>query len=187
MVIAIDDKTYTIHRKVTKYVKKGKDGESTEAKTELDFSVYDAVLDETTSLNGTTRNQTDANIRRQFGTIDDFLISSMSSQHGALDFINEGSTKRKEIIAKFLDLQFFDKKFKFAKEDSISSKALVKKLQGRDYEKEISEAQEAFDGFKKAISVLEAEEKLLESTLEFHRKWFGGCCEQDLTHSDRSY
>ena len=169
MVIAIDDKTYTIHRKVTKYVKKGKEGESIEAKTELDFSVYDAVLDETTSLNGTTRNQTDANIRRQFGTIDDFLISSMSSQHGALDFINEGSTKRKEIIAKFLDLQFFDKKFKFAKEDSISSKALVKKLQGRDYEKEISEAQEAFDGFKKAISVLEAEEKLLESTLEFHR------------------
>ena len=169
LVITIDDKTYTIHRKVTKYVKKGKDGESTEAKTELDFSVYDAVLDETTSLNGTTRNQTDANIRRQFGTIDDFLISSMSSQHGALDFINEGSTKRKEIIAKFLDLQFFDKKFKFAKEDSISSKALVKKLQGRDYEKEIAEAQEAFDGFKKAISALEAEEKLLESTLEFHR------------------
>ena len=169
LVIAIDDKTYTIHRKVTKYVKKGKEGESIEAKTELDFSVYDAVLDETTSLNGTTRNQTDANIRRQFGSIDDFLISSMSSQHGALDFINEGSTKRKEIIAKFLDLQFFDKKFKFAKEDSISSKALVKKLQGRDYEKEISEAQEAFDGFKKAISALEAEEKLLESTLDFHR------------------
>ena len=169
LVIAIDDKTYTIHRKVTKYVKKGKEGESTEAKTELDFSVYDAVLDETTSLNGTTRNQTDANIRRQFGTIDDFLISSMSSQHGALDFINEGSTKRKEIIAKFLDLQFFDKKFKFAKEDSISSKALVKKLQGRDYEKEISEAQEAFDGFKTAISALEAQESLTEMTLATHR------------------
>ena len=169
LVISIDEKTYTIHRKVTKYVKKGKEGESIEAKTELDFSVYDAVLDETTSLNGTTRNQTDANIRRQFGSIDDFLISSMSSQHGALDFINEGSTKRKEIIAKFLDLQFFDKKFKFAKEDSISSKALVKKLQGRDYEKEIIEAQEAFEGFKKAISALEAEEKLIESRLEFHR------------------
>lgn len=169
LVISIDEKTYTIHRKVTKYVKKGKEGESIEAKTELDFSVYDAVLDETTSLNGTTRNQTDANIRRQFGSIDDFLISSMSSQHGALDFINEGSTKRKEIIAKFLDLQFFDKKFKFAKEDSISSKALVKKLEGRDYEKEIVEAQEAFEGFKKAISTIEAEEKLLETALDFHR------------------
>ena len=107
LTIIIDNKTYTIHRKVTKYIKKSKDGESIEAKTELDFSVYDAVLNETTSLNGTTRNETDAAIRRHFGTIDDFLISSMSSQHGALDFINEGSTKRKEIIAKFLDLQFF--------------------------------------------------------------------------------
>jgi predicted phosphodiesterase len=165
LTIAIGDKTYTIYRKVTKYVKKGKEGDSIEAKTDLDFLVYDAVLDKTTSLNGTTRNQTDANIRRQFGTIDDFLISSMSSQHGALDFINEGSTKRKEIIAKFLDLEFFDKKFKFAKEDSISSKALVKKLQGRDYEKEISEAQEAFEGFKTAISVAEANEKLLETKL----------------------
>ena len=163
--ITIDDKTYTIHRKVTKYIKKGKAGESVEAKTELDFSVYDAVLDETTSLNGTTRNETDAAIRRHFGTIDDFLISSLSSQHGALAFINEGSTKRKEIIAKFLDLQFFDKKFKLAKEDSISSKALVKKLEGRDYEKEILEAEEAFAAHKKAISVVEAEEKLLETKL----------------------
>ena len=39
LVIAIDDKTYTIHRKVTKYVKKGKEGESIEAKTELDFGL----------------------------------------------------------------------------------------------------------------------------------------------------
>jgi len=165
LTIIIDNKTYTIHRKVTKYIKKSKDGESIEAKTELDFSVYDAVLNETTSLNGTTRNETDAAIRRHFGTIDDFLISSMSSQHGALDFINEGSTKRKEIIAKFLDLQFFDKKFKLAKEDSISSKALVKKLEGRDYKKEISEAQEAFESFKTDISMAEADEKLLETKL----------------------
>ena len=80
-----------------------------------------------------------------FGTIDDFLISSMSSQHGALAFINEGSTKRKEIIAKFLDLQFFDKKFKLAKDDAhFVQGANVKKLQGRDYDKEIIEdAQEA--------------------------------------------
>ena len=130
VTIAIGDKSFTIHRKVEKYEKKSKGETSIEAKTHLDFSVYDPVTDETTSLNGTTRNQTDANIRKHFGTIDDFLISSLSSQHGALAFINEGSTKRKEIIAKFLDLQFFDKKFKFAKEDAQSSKDLIKKLQG---------------------------------------------------------
>jgi len=167
--IQIGNKVYFIHRKVTKYTKKGKDGESIEAKTELEFSVYDPVMDEETSLNGITRNQTDANIRRHFGSIDDFLISSMSSQHGALTFINEGSTKRKEIIAKFLDLQFFDKKFKLAKDDAGSSKALVKKLSGRDYEKEIVEAQEALEGFKKTISLAEAEEKLIETKLATNR------------------
>ena len=156
--IQIGQKIFTVHRKVTKYVKKGKEGESIEAKTELNFSVYDPVMDETTSLNGTTRNETDKNIRRQFGTIDDFLISSMSSQSGALAFINEGSTKRKEILAKFLDLQFFDKKFKMAKDGSVSSKALVKKLSDRDYEKEIQEAEEAVEGYKSAISVLERQE-----------------------------
>ena len=90
VVINIGKKVYTIHRKVEKYEKKSKGETTIEAKTHLDFSVFDPVTDETTSLNGITRNQTDANIRKHFGTIDDFLISSMSSQHGALAFINEG-------------------------------------------------------------------------------------------------
>ena len=165
LTISIGEKVYTIHRKVTKYVKKSKSGDSTEAKTELDFSVYDEIIDETKSLNGTTRNETDENIRRHFGTIDDFLISSMSSQHGALTFINEGSTKRKEIIAKFLDLQFFDKKFKFAKDDSVSSKALVKKLEGRDYDEEISNAEASYSGYKESISLAETQETLLAAKI----------------------
>lgn len=165
LTISIGQKVFTIHRKVTKYIKKSKSGESTEAKTELDFSVYDEIVDDTTSLNGTTRNETDEIIRRHFGTIDDFLISSMSSQHGALTFINEGSTKRKEIIAKFLNLQFFDKKFKYAKDDSISSKALVKKLEGRDYEKEILNAEASYDGYKEDISLVETQETLLAAKI----------------------
>lgn len=169
LTIEVGQKVYTIHRKVTKYTKKSKEGETVEAKTDLDFDVYDPVLDETTSLNGTTRNKTDANIRRHFGTIDDFLVSSMSSQNGALSFINEGSTKRKEIIAKFLDLEFFDKKFKLAKESSVSSKEVLKKLSGRDYEKEIQTAQRAFEKHKSAISVLTREQKSLETHLATHQ------------------
>jgi DNA repair exonuclease SbcCD ATPase subunit/predicted phosphodiesterase len=166
-IINIGKKVFTIHRKVEKYEKKSKGETTTEAKTYLDFSVYDPVLDETTSLNGTTRNQTDANIRKHFGTIDDFLISSMSSQDGALAFINEGSTKRKEIIAKFLDLQFFDKKFKLAKDDAQQSKALMKKLQGRDYNKEIEEAQSALEERRAEILQIEAAKLQLEAALGF--------------------
>jgi DNA repair exonuclease SbcCD ATPase subunit len=88
-----------------------------------------------------TRNDTDKNIRKVVGTLDDFLLSSMSSQHGALQFINEGTTRRKEIFAKFLDLEVFEKKFKLSKEDSADMKGALKRLEERDYNAELAELQ----------------------------------------------
>ena len=57
--------------------KRLKGEETNEAKTELNFEVFDNVMGETTSLNGLTRTQTDANIRKHFGTLDDFSVSSI--------------------------------------------------------------------------------------------------------------
>ena len=142
LTIECSGKTYTIERESKKYVKRLKGEETMEAKTDLNFEVYDPVTDETTSLNGTTRNQTDANIRKHFGTIDDFMVSSLASQHGALAFIDEGSTRRKEIIAKFLDLEIFEKKFRMAKENSVEAKVLIKKHEDRNYDEEIEETKE---------------------------------------------
>jgi exonuclease SbcC len=64
----------------------------------------------------------------------------MASQHGALAFIDEGSTRRKEIIAKFLDLEIFEKKFKLAKEDCTDLKGALRRLESRNYDEEIEEA-----------------------------------------------
>ena len=147
--IEIGNKTYKIKRTSEKYTKRLKGEETLEAKTDLNFEVYDAVTDEVTSLNGNTRIQTDANIRKHFGTMDDFLVSSLASQHGALTFIDEGSTRRKEIIAKFLDLEVFEKKFKMAKDDSVEAKALLKKYEGRAYDTEINELDEELESLKK--------------------------------------
>jgi len=138
--IEIGEKIYSVERSSEKYVKRLKGEETLEAKTNLNFEVYDCPTGETTSLNGITRNQTDANIRKRFGTVEDFSMSSLASQHGALSFIDEGSTRRKEIMAKFLDLEMFDKKFKLAKEDSIDAKVLLKKHEDREYDSEIEEA-----------------------------------------------
>jgi len=137
--IQIDDKVYVIERKSAKYVKRLKGEETLEAKTDLNFEMFDPVLGEQISLNGTTRTQTDANIRKQFGTLEDFSVSSLSSQHGALSFIEEGSTRRKEIIAKFLDLELFEQKFKLAKEDSVDLKGALKRLEAKNYDEDIQE------------------------------------------------
>ena len=140
--IQVGERIYTIQRSSHKYIRRLKGEETLEAKTELNFEVFDQVTDETTSLNGTTRNETDANIRKHFGTVEDFLVSSLASQHGALSFIDEGSTRRKEIIAKFLDLEVFDKKFKLAKEASVETKVLLKKSEDREFDSEIEEVEE---------------------------------------------
>ena len=58
----------------------------------------------------------------------------MASQLDSLSFINDGSTKRKEFLAKFLDLEIFDKKFKMAKEASADIKASLKRLEGIDFD-----------------------------------------------------
>ena len=140
ITIDVGHLTYTIERTAEKYIKRLKGEETLEAKTDLNFEVYDEVSGDTTSLNGLSRIHTDANIRKHFGECDDFLISSMASQHGALAFIDEGSTRRKEIIAKFLDLEIFEKKFKLAKEDSTDLKGALKRLEAREYDEEIEAA-----------------------------------------------
>jgi DNA repair exonuclease SbcCD ATPase subunit len=131
--IDIGDKSYKICRNVEKYTKRYKGRETQEAKVDLDFH----LVSEDESMNGTTRNETDANIRKRFGTIEDFLLTSMSSQLDSLSFVKEGSTKRKEILAKFLDLEIFDKKFKLAKKDAAELRGVIKRLQDKKWDKDI--------------------------------------------------
>jgi len=138
--ISIGDLNYTIERSSKKYVKKLKGVTTMEASTNADFSVYCPIDEDNESLNGNTRNETDKNIRKVFGTLEDFLYSSMASQLDSLSFIKEGSTKRKEILAKFLDLQFFERKFKLAKEDAAATRGAIRKLEDRDFNKEILDA-----------------------------------------------
>jgi DNA repair exonuclease SbcCD ATPase subunit/DNA repair exonuclease SbcCD nuclease subunit len=140
--ISIGDRQFVIERESEKYIKKLKGEETLEAKTNVDFYEVDGVMDEVISHNGLSRNDTDKNIRKMFGTLDDFLLTSMASQLDSLTFIKEGSTRRKEILAKFLDLEIFDKKFKMAKDDASDLRGALKRLEGREYEEDIETAKE---------------------------------------------
>jgi len=165
VTIEIGEKTYTIERRSTKYTKRLKGEETQEAKTELNFEVYDPIMGESISLNGLTRTLTDANIRKHFGTLDDFSVSSLSSQHGALSFIDEGSTRRKEIIAKFLDLELFEQKFKLAKEDSVDLKGALKRLESRNYDEEVEGSNQELDSTRAQLKKQQEECTALKESL----------------------
>ena len=141
VIITMGNKEYCVVRTSEKYVKKLKGEETLEAKTNVEFTVKDLATGDILELNGTTRNETDRIIRNHFGTLDDFLLTSMSSQLGALQFISEGSTKRKEILAKFLDLEILDTKFKLAKEDATDLRGALRRTEGANYDDEIYETE----------------------------------------------
>ncbi len=142
--IDVGTRTYMIERTSKKYQKKLKGKVTTEAKTDVDFRVLDNATGEEKELNGLSRNDTDKNIRKFFGTIDDFLLTSMASQLGSLTYINEGSTKRKETLAKFLDLEIFENKFRKAKEDASDMRGLLRRSETREFESEIKKARTEF-------------------------------------------
>jgi DNA repair exonuclease SbcCD ATPase subunit/DNA repair exonuclease SbcCD nuclease subunit len=160
--IAIGTKVYKIERKSKKYKRTLKGKQTTEAKTDVEFSVHDTLLNEEKSLNGTTRIETDYNIKKMFGTIDDFLLTSMASQLDSLSYLNEGSTRRKEILGKFLDLELFDKKFKMCNEDSVDLKGALKRLGGVDYDENIKEARTTLARAQTSLSVKERETSKIE-------------------------
>ena len=150
--IRVGDKLYTIERTSEKYTKKLKGEETLEAKTVVDFNYCSDFDNEVISCNGLSRNDTDKNIRKMFGTIEDFLLTSMASQLDSLSFIKEGSTKRKEILAKFLDLELFDKKFKMAKEDAADLRGALKRLEGREFDADIDTAQNTLEDSNEQIT-----------------------------------
>jgi len=129
--VGIGDDTY----KITRTLERTK----TSAKTNLDFSrVNEGSIPE--SMNGTSRTGTDLNIQSTIGSYKDFILTSLAAQHDSLGFINEGSTKRKEILAKFLDLEIFDEMHKAVKKDSSEMRGYIKHLNGVDWEKKLSRA-----------------------------------------------
>ena len=135
--IDVGTNTLIIERNSEKYEKKLKGTTTKEARTNVEFTMMDNLTGETTQLNGDTRAQTDKNIRSLFGSLEDFLLTSMGSQINSLSYINEGSTRRKEILAKFLDLEVFERKYKKAKEDASDLKSAIKKLKDREFDKEL--------------------------------------------------
>ena len=155
--IGVGDETY----KITRTIEKTK----TSAKTNLDFSRVSAdSISE--SKNGTTRSGTDNNIQSTIGNYRDFIMTSLSAQHDSFGFINEGSTKRKEILAKFLDLEIFDEMHKAVKKDSSEMRGHIKHLNGVDWEKKRKKAgieySEIIDEIKAKTNQCEKHTKRLE-------------------------
>jgi exonuclease SbcC len=84
-------------------------------------------------LAGEQRNDTEKAVRRLIGNAEDFLLTSLSSQGEVNQFIQHGSSKRRTLLSKFLDLDVFDKMHELASKDLSVAKAQLKLLPEKDW------------------------------------------------------
>lgn len=95
-------------------------------RTNRSVSMSAEVYRDGETITAKSRTKTEKLIRSIFGEQEDFLIAAFSSQFDALAFIDEGSTKRKEILARFLNLQSFEGQYKRVNDEKKSLKSQLK-------------------------------------------------------------
>ena len=127
-IINVNGGDYVVERQTVKNEdKRGKVNASTA------LNVFRMEDGEAVDLAGEQRNDTEKVIRKLIGSADDFLLTSLSAQDEIKAFISQGSTRRRQILSRFLDLDIFDRMYDMAKNDLNATKAVLRTLPDRDW------------------------------------------------------
>ncbi len=110
--ILIDGDEYIIVRQVER--KKSKTGEWN-VKTDLDFfkKLADGQLQ---NFTGEQRKETEEFIKKSIGTMDDFLMTILTTASNLEELLESKPTARGQVLSRFLGLEFLKKKEEYGKE-----------------------------------------------------------------------
>lgn len=114
-------------------------------------------------ISGEQRRDSDKVLRTLIGTSDDFLLTSFAAQGEMNTFLKEKATARKNILAKFLNLQIFDSLNLIAKEHSSSLRSELKRLPAHDIKSIIIQKLQEEQELHEEVTKLEVEKLSLES------------------------
>lgn len=126
-----DGSSYVIERQTVKSTNKKC---VTTASTNLNLFKMNADCSDVIDLCGEQRNDTEKTIRSLLGHPDDFLITSLSAQGETNQFLSQGSSKRRALLTKFLDLDIFDKMHELAAKEVSSVKSQLRNFQDRKWD-----------------------------------------------------
>lgn len=158
--------------------------EGSSPKNEIEF--YKKSSGKKISLNGETKPDTNQEIKNIFGSLDDFVSTSLCPQEGLTKFLDVRGTDKKKIFNKFFDLDFFETKHSHAEKDYSAIKLKFKEISDLKlnqkmldivqklniFENELRE----FENKKKEVerSLKEANENVLKYTSEIKQTSFSG-------------
>jgi len=144
----IDGEDYFIEKKATKN-SQGK------VKVNIDFWMVDSNGDKKI-LNGEQRKDTNSIIRSYIGNYDDFTLMCLLIQNNSTNFVDKSQTERKEILAKFLDLNVFESLHDLANHDYKKILTLIENTNIKELELQIDDFKAESLSLVEAYSVLES-------------------------------
>ena len=158
---------YLLQRQTVRSSSKKKDDDKTTSSLNLYRKNLDGSLVE---MNSISRDDTDKEIRKLIGTSDDFLMTAFSSQGDSNKFINEGATKRKNILTKFLNLDIFEKLYVYAKDDYQIINEKTKSYQSVNWVEVMNTTKQEIDLLE--YNVVNEEKKIKEFKSELEENIF---------------
>jgi DNA repair exonuclease SbcCD ATPase subunit len=147
--IQIDGEDYILVRQIER--KKSKNGDWT-VKTELDFfkKLADGQLQ---NFTGEQRRETEDFIKKSIGTMDDFLMTILTTASNLEELLESKPTARGQVLSRFLGLEFLKKKEEIGKElYSSFSKGMISNLYDREsLKQEIESLTKDIEGLQSEI------------------------------------
>lgn len=127
---------YVLERQTVKYLTKKGD---LYAPTDLNLFEIDPASGQKKDMSEEQRRETEKILRDLVGNLDDFLLTSLSSQGNVNKFIDLNAAARKAHLAKFLKLDTFDKLNDMLKDELNSTKKLLDSSPEKQFETVIEE------------------------------------------------
>ncbi len=134
MDIEIGTDKYFIKRETEIYFTGKRTGDTEEkGRTQVFFEKTDAQGVKT-NFTGEERSETDKEIKKIFGTPEDFMITAVAPQFELINFLKNRGTDRKKIIGRYFDLDIFEKKYVLANDELKNLKRKVKSYEGKNFD-----------------------------------------------------
>ncbi|CAB4142808.1 AAA domain containing protein [uncultured Caudovirales phage] len=144
-------------RREAKTINKGKN-------VKVDVQFWKTEGDQSVSLNGTERRDTNAIIEQYVGTYEDFILTALSLQGNNALFIDKSQSERKDLLAQFMGLNVFDKLYETATEDIREVSVLVKNFKRTDFTSELAKKAAELKQKRKELTDKESELSEMNTT-----------------------
>jgi DNA repair exonuclease SbcCD ATPase subunit len=119
--------------------KTGTKGRSDHVRVDINFYSIDK-FNNSISLNGKERSNTNDNIRQLLGTYDDFVLTTLSAQNNNTGFIDMAQRERKDLLAQFLDINIFEDLYSIASNDIKEVSTLIREYQRQDLTTQLAQS-----------------------------------------------